>query len=270
MEEPRDPVEQRRHLCGREELADAPGEPVAGQARQRGQIVRGQRLAAEVPDHGAQLVLLVEAEPVVDAPEAILGQQHMAALAVRIVGHHIEGTHAPEGGVPPRIVTQREVVRAAVLGDVALYRSFAEGAFGSLDRFGYQTPPERLGQEIGRHLTAEQSAGEVPQRAFAPPRFVDRHHLVIAQPAGHQEGCVGAPGDSSVHLHRALGEDAGNGVVSHGGSGHRRAVSVRARTVVAGGIEGEPAEWARGTTGLDQAGGVDGERGRLLAGEGDP
>src|SRR6185369_11718622 len=47
----------------------------------------GHGLLAEVPDHGAELGLDVKAEAVVDAVDgAVLGQQAVAALAVRVVG----------------------------------------------------------------------------------------------------------------------------------------------------------------------------------------
>ena len=51
------------------------GELRRAAARGRRGDGRGHRLAGEVPDHGAQLGLAVEAEPVVDAPQATVGRR---------------------------------------------------------------------------------------------------------------------------------------------------------------------------------------------------
>ena len=82
------------------------------------------------------LSLRVEAQPVVDGPQPILGQQHVAALAVGVVGHDVEGAEAHQLGVPLGLVAEREVVRGAVLVHEALHRPWPERPFG-------RAPPSR-------------------------------------------------------------------------------------------------------------------------------
>ena len=62
----------------------------------RSQVDR-ERLAREVPDHRPQLVVNVEAQPVVDGDDApITGPQTMPALAIGIVGDKIEDAQRSE------------------------------------------------------------------------------------------------------------------------------------------------------------------------------
>jgi hypothetical protein len=67
------PPGHRGHLVRVEQLAQAGGERAAGrpggQRLQVGQDRRLQPVAGQVPEHGAQLGLDVEAEPVVDRPD---------------------------------------------------------------------------------------------------------------------------------------------------------------------------------------------------------
>ncbi len=66
--------------------------------------LRRERLAGPLPQHGAQLVLDVEADPVVDAVDVAAGdRQQVAALAVGVVDHRVEH----------RDPAQRAVVRAS-------------------------------------------------------------------------------------------------------------------------------------------------------------
>ncbi len=92
------------------------------------------RFVAELPDHRAQLVVGREAQPVVDAPDrgrpvAVGGQeQHVAALAVGVVGEDVEQRHRPEPVVQVRVrLVDREVVLAVIGGDEPLHRAFPEG-----------------------------------------------------------------------------------------------------------------------------------------------
>src|SRR3546814_14265997 len=57
------------------------------------------RLAAELPDHRAQLELVVEHQAVVDAADAAVeAEEAVAALAVGVVAHEVEGAHRPQRG----------------------------------------------------------------------------------------------------------------------------------------------------------------------------
>src|ERR1017187_6731233 len=143
-QQPRHPPAQRRQLRRGQQLTERGGRSPPDKALQGVEVVGRQRLPAEIPDHGAQLVVLVEAQAVFYGPEAPFGQQHVPALSVVIVGGDIESAQADEGGVPLWIVAQGEVVRSAVLGHEALHRAAPEWSFGSLDRLGHESPPERF------------------------------------------------------------------------------------------------------------------------------
>src|SRR4030067_1832932 len=55
-------------------------------------------LFLEIPDHGAQLVLLMETCPVVDEPQVIvIIQDHVPAFAVGVVDEHVEECRRAQG-----------------------------------------------------------------------------------------------------------------------------------------------------------------------------
>ena len=85
----------------------------AADAEHLGQLVLGQRLAGPAPQHGAQLVVGVEADAVVDAVAVAVGhRQHVAALAVGVVDHDVEDRHpAQRRGV---LVDERDRLVAVV------------------------------------------------------------------------------------------------------------------------------------------------------------
>ena len=98
-----------------EQVARARSPSVAAQRVEHpldaGQLLLGERLARPAPQHGAQLVLDVEGDPVVDAVAVpVRHRQHVAALAVGVVDHDVEDRHPPQGvGV---LVDQRRSARS--------------------------------------------------------------------------------------------------------------------------------------------------------------
>src|SRR3972149_3850876 len=61
------------------------------------QDLRRDPLAGEVPDHGAKLVVLMEAEAVIDEPDvALRAEEHVPALAVGVVDEDVECRHRTE------------------------------------------------------------------------------------------------------------------------------------------------------------------------------
>ena len=131
------------------------------------------------------------------------------------------------------LVAQGEVVRRAVLVDEALHRAGPERALRRAHGLGHEAPAEALGEHVGRDLAPEEAAREVPQRALALRRLVDGQQLLAAEPARHEQGGVGAPGDAAVDLHVTFGEDALDVGVGH----------LRSRRPVAG------ARWCAGSRG---------------------
>ena len=103
------------------------GRPASTSALHVVEVRVGHRLAAELPDHRAQLELGVEAQPVVDGPDVAVGvEQAVAALAVRVVGQEVERADALELGPPSLVLDEREVVLLEVGVDEPLQRTQAE------------------------------------------------------------------------------------------------------------------------------------------------
>ena len=176
------------------------------------QIVRD-LLTGELPDHGPQLELAVEHQAVVDAADpSVEPEQAVAALAVGVVADEIEGAHRAELGVVGLVLVQGEVVLLEVGLDELLHRSDAEWSVAA-DRERHEVPAQRLGQLVGGHLSVVQARREVPEGTLAAPRLVDRpHHIVAARDLAEVRG-VGAPGHAPQHLHLAVLQCVGSGVV---------------------------------------------------------
>ena len=98
----------------------------------------------------------------VDSPEPAIGQEHVAALAVRVVGHHIESSETTEPGVVRRVVSDREVVVLHVFFDEELDRAWTEGSLVSRHGDGDEVEAEPFAQDIGGNLAAPQAAREIP------------------------------------------------------------------------------------------------------------
>ena len=131
--------------------------------------------AAELPDHRAQLELVREAEPVVDAPEVVVGvEQHVAALAVGVVVDQVEERERLQRVV--QILTlfvDGEVVLLVVGIDEPLHAALADGAVAQHGG-RHDAQAQRLAQPVGGVLALVQAGLEVPQRPFTGERLVDR------------------------------------------------------------------------------------------------
>src|SRR2546428_9622632 len=85
LSQPPRPRDERVALLLVQQLRERGGWPLFHESSQVVAHAVGQRLAPENPDHPAQLGLDVEAEPLVDGPDAALGSQPaMAALSVGV------------------------------------------------------------------------------------------------------------------------------------------------------------------------------------------
>ncbi len=154
------------------------GEPAVRQALRTGRrrVSSGpvrQRLAAPLPQDGAQLVLLGEADAVVAAVQVAVGDgQEMADLPVGVVDHRVEDRHFPQ-----RLVVgaagERDQVDGLVEVDPELAHARAERAVAH-DRGGHEVPAGRPGDDVGGDLAAGQGAvREVPERPLPRDRLVD-------------------------------------------------------------------------------------------------
>jgi hypothetical protein len=132
----------------------------------------GQFAAPPLPEHGAELVLLAEAHPVVTAVEPFgADRQQVADLAVRVVDHGVEHGHVPEHLVigAPR---QGHQVRLGVGVDPQLAHARAERAIPVHGRRD-QVPARRPGHRVRGHFPAGQGAlWEIPQGPLARDRLV--------------------------------------------------------------------------------------------------
>ena len=116
----------------------------------------------------------------VDAEDAAVVERAQAvpALAVGVVDHDVERGHAAE--LVAVVVEQREVVLFGIVLDEPLHHPDAGRAVAQ-HRVGHDVPAERLRHLARRDLAmAQRAAREVPQRALAALRLVDREHLVVA------------------------------------------------------------------------------------------
>ena len=154
--------------------------------------VVGQRLTGKFPDHRAELGIDVEAQTVVDRPDAPVGtEQAVAALAIGVVGHQIERADAREPVAVRRVLAQGEIVLREVRLHELLQRALAiwpVAAHGER----HQPPAEGLGQVIGRELALEEAGREVPERALAALGLVDGQRAGTVERDLDQERRVGA------------------------------------------------------------------------------
>src|SRR2546428_704393 len=124
-------------------------------------------------DHRAQLGLDVEAEPVVDGPDAAVGsEQAVAALAVGVVGDQIERADPGELITVRGLLAEREVVLGEVRVHELLQRAFAVGPIAP-HREGHEPPAERLREVIRGQLALEEAGRKIPEGALAPLGLVD-------------------------------------------------------------------------------------------------
>ncbi len=171
---------------------------VSGRTRSRSAASIG--VTGEVPDHGTQLEVGGEAQPVVDRPDVVAVEQAVPALAVGVVDQQVEHRDGAQLLVEVGVVLEhREVVLLVVGVDEPLERALAERAVTDHRRRN-DPQPHRFGQAERRGLPPVEAGSEVPQRAFAAHGLVDR--LLAAPVVGHpdEERRVAAPGHPADHL----------------------------------------------------------------------
>ena len=141
----------------------------------------------------------------VDAPDVVVTvDEHMAALAVGVVGDEVEHGDARQCGL--QVVAgflNGEVVLLVIGIDVPLHAALTVGAVTD-DGGWHQVDLHRLTEHIGRQLTPVQAGFEVPQGALAAHWLVDGlTHRSTVDDQFHQERRVAAP------RHAALDDDVG-------------------------------------------------------------
>jgi len=133
----------------------------------------GEWFAREIPDHGAEFGIFVEADPMIDQPEmAVVSFEDMAAFAVGVIDDEIKESSGAEAlAVFGREV---EVVVVFVVRHVKLERTWAERAIFSKDGGGDKLPAELFADEVGGDFAqGEGGGGEVPERALSANGFVN-------------------------------------------------------------------------------------------------
>ena len=150
-----------------EEIGDGPRQGAGQRALHVGEERARDGLAAEVPDHRAQLHLLVKRQAIVDGVDgAVVAGQAVAALAVGVIGEQIEDADALEPIAVLGVLAQREVVLLEIGGHEELDRSLAIRAV-TADGGRHQAPAERLGEVIGGDLALVEARGK-SQRGRSP------------------------------------------------------------------------------------------------------
>ena len=167
----------------------------------------GDRLPLELPEHGAQLGLLVEGQPVVDAPDvAVAAAQDMPGLAVGVVGEEVEQRHPLDDPRIELLVAQHVPVLVGLDEELkAAHPVRSVAHHGQRD----QVPAERPGGAVGGHLAEiERPAGEVVQGDLAAARLVDADVArAIRQAERGGEGVIGGPGDQLEEAECSLAEE---------------------------------------------------------------
>jgi hypothetical protein len=148
-------------------------EQVRGQGKTREQIVWN-GLSAEIPKHGAEFVLLVEADPVIDGEEfaGLFLEEDVTALAVGVVDEQVE----EDDGLEEQFFLGREikVVIVGVVRDELLERACAVRPLLAQRREGNEVKAERLADEVGGNFAqGEGVLLEIPKRLFAARGFID-------------------------------------------------------------------------------------------------
>src|SRR6266536_2505610 len=184
---------------------DGPRSELLGHPAHVGQQRWRDRLAGEVPDHRADLRLGREAHAVIDHPDSSPGtEEAVPALAVGVVGDHVEGGDGPELIRVPVAEGEEEVFEVGFDEDLnrpGAVRSVAK------DRGRHRWPPERRRQEVRGDLTTGQRArGEVPQWSLSRPWLVhgQERAAVVANP--RQKRGVRGVGHEAEDLHIARGQ----------------------------------------------------------------
>ena len=165
---------------------------------------RGQALAAPLPQHGAQLVVLGEADAVIAAEQmAAARRQQVPDFPVGVVHDRIEDRQVTQAGV---VAAAREVdqVHLRVDVDPELAHARAVGTVAH-HRRRHHVPPGRAGDDVGGDLPPGQRPGrEVPQRALPRDRLVDARGLVVTRADRAVPGLVGRLDQPAQDLQAAL------------------------------------------------------------------
>ena len=168
---------QRLHLFLKEEPRHSRGavRPTFKARPQVAQIfehVRGDWLSLKVPDDGAQFVVLVEHQAVVDSPQpARLIPQAVAALAIGVICQRVEQRHALQVGA--MLIAQCEVCLRRIVLHEYLHRPDAiRPLAGNGER--HDVPAERPAQLECRALPqVQRPRRKIPQRRLSTLRLVD-------------------------------------------------------------------------------------------------
>jgi hypothetical protein len=227
-EQPVGPFPQRLDLLAGQVLLQPVGQgpvEVGPQPAQHVHRLGGQWFPEEAPQHGAQLLLVVQADAMVDAVDAAVGSgQDMATLAVGVVEQDVEHRQPPQLR-RVRVHQQRRVAEPVVgaqhptppAGDVLhahhvhqrslvldlypqLHHSGAERS-GPQHRRRYLGPSGGLRDQVGRHLpVGERAVREVPQRPLAADGLVHAARLDAATADRAEQGGVGGVDDAAGDL----------------------------------------------------------------------
>src|SRR5512143_1087561 len=156
----------------------------------RAQLVRD-RLARKVPDDRPELVLLVEADAVVDQPELAGASldQHVAALAIGIIDQQIEEYRRAQAF--PVLRREAEIVILRIVFDVLLQRAGAVRAVRAQRGIGDEMKTKRLTDQVGGHLAQGQGVlRKIPKRLLPPGWLVHRGKIPAAVVDRDEEGVI--------------------------------------------------------------------------------
>ena len=150
------------------------------------------RFTGELPDHGAQLILMMEADAVVNGPHTlIVAIETVTGLAVGVVDEIVEERKAAQGGGIAGIFAHIKVVDIRITFDEKLDAARPARPV-TQDGGRHDGPAESLADEKGGGLALTEGADrEIPEGIFAAARFVDGGDLLLTVMNHCEEGVVG-------------------------------------------------------------------------------
>ena len=163
--------------------------------------------SGELPDNSTQLVLMVEADTVVDGPHmrarrfppptgnrksTMISIKTVAGLAVGVVDEIVEEGQTAQGRGVTGILAHIEIVYVRITLDEELDAARPPRPVAQ-DSGGHEAPTEGLADDKGGGLAlAEGARRKIPQRILAAAGFVDGRNLVLVVMNDCQKGVVGA------------------------------------------------------------------------------
>ena len=131
--------------------------------------------------------------------------QNVTALAVGIVDQQVEQGHGAQAFQLGRF--EIKIMMIGVVINVLLERTGTQRSVPQNGEWNH-AEAQRLADQVGADFPVGQGVfREIPQRLFAPARFVDRQDFIPGMADSNQEGVIDAAGELALELDLAIYKD---------------------------------------------------------------